>query len=295
MRPLVALALLALAAPSALSQSTDWDYDGRRYLAFFDQPTVGVGYGIATPGLQGLAGAIENVGALRFHIGYTGEWKLQYEGILELDEKRTTITYGSAALGARKVADRTLVPQPAGSLFSYAEYRPAYWRAMWEDISGFGHALGGNASATPYYAFGLGATKVLVNELDYDNQSDEAEWRRYDGLRFTNNFASGFRLKPIEALELDLGYEASVVYPRVLFWMWLGSYAIERAGEEAISSFVGKVIEGTPEAAPVLNFLLKGAWSYALHELREENMHWPFETDAPLTTRQFHVGVNLKF
>jgi hypothetical protein len=282
-----AFALLALVAAPVLAQTTDWDYDGRRYLAFFDQPTVGVGYGIATPGVQGLSGSFANVGAINFRIGYTGEWNLKHEGIRELDEKRLSVTYGSHDLGGEEVLDHT---------FAYhATYQPEFWRVLWEDASGFGYAIGENASATPYYSYGLGATKILVEELAFDGPSDEAEWRRYDGLRFTNNFTSGFRLKPVRALELDLGYEATVVYPRVLFWMWLGSYAIERAGEAAISSFVGKVIEGSPAAAPVLNFLLKGAWSYAFHELREENMHWPFETDAPLTTRQFSVGVNLKF
>jgi hypothetical protein len=42
-----------------------------------------------------------------------------------------------------------------------------------------------------------------------------------------------------------------------MFWMWLGSAAIEFAAQSAIDRFVRAILKSTPDAVPIVDFILK--------------------------------------
>jgi len=113
-------------------------------------------------------------------------------------------------------------------------------------------------------------------------------------LRFGNSFQGGVQFK-FNNIGIDAAYERSVIYSRHLFWKWGGSELIEVTGQWLVDLFVEDILDSSPGAAPVVNFLLKNALSYGIYELRQEKMNWPFETAAPIVFNQFKIGVNFVF
>jgi hypothetical protein len=99
----------------------------------------------------------------------------------------------------------------------------------------------------------------------------------------------------MNTLAIDASYERSIVYPRHLFWKWGMGMIIEGAGQGLVNLFVEKILDSSPLAAPIVNFLLKNALSYGIYELRQDKMNWPFETVAPLAFDQFKIGISIVF
>jgi hypothetical protein len=114
-------------------------------------------------------------------------------------------------------------------------------------------------------------------------------------FRFGNSFQGGLQFKFTDNLGIDASYERSIVYSRHLFWKWGGSELIEVIGQGLIDKFVEEILDSTPAAVPVVNFVLKNALSYGLYELRQDKMNWPFETAPPLAFDTFKVGFTFVF
>jgi hypothetical protein len=114
-------------------------------------------------------------------------------------------------------------------------------------------------------------------------------------VRFGNSFQGGIQFKFMYSTAIDVSYERSIVYPRHLFWKWGMGMIIEGAGQGLVNLFVDEILESSPEAAPIVSFLLKNALSFGIYELRQDKMNWPFETTAPLAFDQFKVGISVVF
>ena len=56
-----------------------------------------------------------------------------------------------------------------------------------------------------------------------------------------------------------------------MVWKHLGSYAIEIAGLAILDEFVEEITDSSPAAGPLMNALLKGAYSFAFYQLKKEN------------------------
>jgi len=80
-----------------------------------------------------------------------------------------------------------------------------------------------------------------------------------------------------------------------LFWKWAGSAIIEAAANGLLDVFIKEVFESSPQAGPIVNFLLKNALAYGIYELRQSDMNWPFTTTPPLAFDTFRFGVNFTF
>ena len=119
---------------------------------------------------------------------------------------------------------------------------------------------------------------------------------RYDGaFRFGTASEGGVRIEIANTVSLDAGFEASVIFPRHLFWKQLISFAIESGGQGAVDFFVDEVMDNSPAAGPIVNFVLKNALSYGFYLLKKDSMNWPFETEKPLTYETFKMGVSFTF
>ena len=114
-------------------------------------------------------------------------------------------------------------------------------------------------------------------------------------FRFGNSTEGGIKFQFIPNMSVDASYERSVIFPRHIFWPWAGGVVVEAAGQWAIDSFVNEILDSSPYAAPVVNFVLKNALSYGLYELRQDKMNWPFNTAASLSYDQFKVGFTFVF
>lgn len=116
-----------------------------------------------------------------------------------------------------------------------------------------------------------------------------------DGFRFGRTIEGGVKFELASTVSLNASYEAAVIYPRHLFWYWAGSSIIEEAGMGIVSHFTNKIEHSSPSAGPIVNFILKNAYSYAFYLLKKDRMNWPFETEAPMTIETFKVGITFTF
>jgi hypothetical protein len=172
------------------------------------------------------------------------------------------------------------------------------WHAgcAWED--GLGYKFGSSADS-PTLALlsseGVQWTGLSMRE-GITNSADSALWGMYEeGVRFGTRSSAVVRLRITPMLCLDGSYERSVVYRRHKFWPWLVSAAVEGAGQWCVDEFVDRILDSSPAAAPIVNFVLKNAVAYGVYELRKKDGNWPFASEAPMSNETFQVGLTFVF
>jgi hypothetical protein len=173
------------------------------------------------------------------------------------------------------------------------------WRfgAGWS--SGFGYKLGENSSVTPYYSYTLNWSNIDFTYPDVwtiTPDPDQDILNLYDeSFRFGTSSEGGIRIKLLNNVMLDAGYERSIVFQRHLFWKWAGSAIIEAAAQGLLDGFINNIFKSSPAAGPIVNFVLKNALAYGLYELRQDEMNWPFGGEAPIAYDQFKFGMTFVF
>jgi len=110
-------------------------------------------------------------------------------------------------------------------------------------------------------------------------------------FRFGSSTEGGIKFQLLKDISIDAGYQRSLIFPRHVFWAWVGSEVVEVAGHWALDRFINEVMRSSPYAGPVVNFVLKNALSYGIYQLRHNEMNWPFNTAAPLSYDQFKFGI----
>lgn len=246
---------------------------------FNGSPTVVLGYGISGLSLNQFNGKFSNPNLLELKLGYTDEKEyLTEENILKYSFRYLYLSNISSDLSNNNSA----------GLDSDT------WRFGLGNASGYGYKIGKGA-VIPYYSFDLSWSK-----LDLKNQKIPAGDREllanFDGsYRFGTNWEGGIKFKVIPMLTIDASYERAVIFQRHLFWKWLGSSAIEIAGQWMVDGFVNEIMHSSPYAGPVMSFILKNALSYGIYELRQDKMNWPFKSAAPLAYDQFKFGFTVSF
>jgi hypothetical protein len=116
-----------------------------------------------------------------------------------------------------------------------------------------------------------------------------------DAYRFGMLAEGGVKLRLSSLFMIDGAYERSMVFPRHLFMKWVGSVLLEGAFQWGVDEFVDNVLESSPGAAPIVNFVLKNGVSYAMYELRKKQMYWPFSSDPALLNDTWKIGVSMTF
>lgn len=116
-----------------------------------------------------------------------------------------------------------------------------------------------------------------------------------DAFRFGTSTEGGIKIQPVPLLTLNAGFERTVVFPRHLFWKHLGSMCIEWVGLGMADFFTREIMDESPGAGPIMNFILKNAVSFGMYQLRREKMNWPFNSAEPLTIDTFKFGVTFTF
>ncbi len=293
---ILTLFLLVLVSGSAFSQDVEtkpdtsengWNWhDWKEFhhdmdfikMDFHGSPTVVLGYGISGLSLNQFTGKLADPNLLEVKLGYTDEKNYRSEeNILKYNFKYLYLSNISTDLNNNS-----------------AGFNSNTWRFGLGNASGFGYKIGKGA-IIPYYSFDLSWSK-----LDLKNQTitepDKGLISNFDNaFRFGTNWEGGIKFKVIPLLTFDASYERAVIFPRHLFWKWLGSSAIEMAGQWMVDGFVNEIIHSSPYAGPVMSFILKNALSYGIYELRQDKMNWPFKSAAPLAYDQFKFGFTVNF
>jgi hypothetical protein len=262
----------------------DWEDWDDNIFDWMDEsrPMVELNYGIGTYHHNDMIGEFNEVGAVDFKLGYSNIDVFMDDYILEFSEK---FVFGTL-IGNRLHYDHQDLPAD--------KYNSDWARFGCGRTNGYGY-LAGSVSILPYTQTGFVWTKLQeVDPAKYDIDKAVID-SYYDVFRFGNLGEGGIKIQFGSMIALNSGYEFSVVYSRHLFWYWLGSVAIETAGKALLDKFIDEILDGTPAAGPVLNWILKNAYSYGFFWLRKENMNWPFDTSPGLTYESFKVGFTFTF
>lgn len=261
----------------------DWDKvtDDLFDIKIKGAPTINLDYGGSRMNLKSIHDKFAKPGMIELKLGYTSE--KSYNGsdyVTKYNFKYFHLSNFTANLSGN---------QNSNDLITNS------WRFGIGTATGFGYELGNGFVVTPYYMSSFDWTMVNMQKTPA-NTADIYTTDLYNKtFRFGNSFQGGLQVKFTDNIGIDASYERSIVYSRHLFWKWGGSELIEVIGQGLIDKFVEEILDSTPAAVPVVNFVLKNALSYGLFELRQEKMNWPFETVPPLAFDTFKVGFTFVF
>jgi len=262
----------------------DWEDWDDEIFDWMDEsrPMVELNYGIGTYEHNDMIGEFNEVGSVDFKLGYSSIDVFMDDYILEFSEK---FVFGTI-MGNRLHHDYKNLPAD--------KYNSDLARFGGGRTSGYGY-LAGSVSILPYTQSGFVWTRLKeVDPAQYDIDQAVID-SYYDVFRFGNLGEAGLKIQFGSMIALNTGYEYSVTYSRHLFWYWLGSFGIEKGGMALLDRFIDEILDGTPAAGPVLNWILKNAYSYGFFWLRKEKMNWPFNTSPGLTYESFKVGFTFTF
>jgi hypothetical protein len=182
------------------------------------------------------------------------------------------------------------------------EYQIGFWNFGIAHGEGMGYKLGKSGDIILGRETGFGWLRM---QYPYDiNLNDEnlpltefdyMQARFGDDVRFNSHFETFIKIRPVEYVSLDLGFQRNLIYPRFQFWYWTASGLIEGVASAVSDSFIKKITKSSPYAGPVVNFILKNAISYAFMELRKNNMNWPISGEEPLIINSFNFGLTFHF
>lgn len=261
----------------------DWNVD----LEFKQsKPAISLQYGLANIDRNDLQKQFVDPNLIEIKLGYIKDkpaWGTDY--IIDHHYRYLYLSNESNKLSGKN---------PVGT-----EIESDMWRFGFGRSSGYGYKLGESAAIIPYNTYTLNWSRIdfkYPNILTFAPDPEVDVLNLYDeSFRFGTSSEGGVRVKVIDNLMLDAGYERSIVFQRHLFWKWAGSAIIEAASQGFLSGFINKIFESSPAAGPIVNFVLKNALAYEIYELRQDKMNWPFKSEAPIAYDQFKFGLTFVF
>jgi hypothetical protein len=274
----------------------NWNNWGNHWSPFNDQgdPFIEVHYGLSTPKQTNIFSKFANVAFGEIKLGYSNIDSVYDPNIIELKDRYVFASRISSYL-------------KSGS-HNFDEMMSDMWRFGIGWRSGYGYKFGA-ITITPYHSSGFAWSRVemetspgdfwqLTNPpIPYDKAVNDINiLNRYqDSFRFGTVWEGGISLTILNAVSINSGYEAAVIFPRYMFWNHAGSFIIEEGGLGLLDKFIDEIADRSPIAAPIVNFLLKNGYSYAFYTLKKSRMNWPFETEAPMTYETFKFGLTFTF
>ncbi len=271
------------------SSDKDSDYDWHDFKVDFDlfdshlthSPSVSLGYGFSTMNIHNFSESFAEPNIPEIKLGYTNEkstWTA--ENILHYKYNYLFLSNLTTDISGTPTVN---------------EIESNLWRFGFGWARGYGYRLGSTSAIIPYNSYSFAWSRLDVKNFP-SNPDDANKLALFnDAFRFGTGSEAGLRIKVIPLVNIEVGYERSVIFERHLFWKWAGSALLEGAGQWALDAFVDKIMDSTPYAAPVVAFVLKSALSYGIYELRQEKMNWPFKSAAPLAYDQFKFGLTFNF
>ncbi len=245
------------------------------------RPFLEFNYGMATPKFKDMNGSFASLGLAELKLGFSAVDSLR-SALVGLDER---YVFGS---------------------FMSDDLRATGSAGEGEDLSELGRFGVGNRLG---YGYGWKAiTLELYNQnalnwttvraTDYDNSSADAQaiFDRYGTeLRFGQLMAAGAKVHLARSIAISGSVEGAVIFPRYVFWPWLGSAMLYSGVQGGLQFFSEQIVNVSPVIGPILHFILKNGVSLAYYKLLQGDMAWPFDYEQPLTVESYNMGVSLTF
>jgi len=276
---------------SAQLKLNGWDRDWDEYNMFEwssdSHPFIEVNYGIVEPKHKMFSNNFHKLGMGEVKLGFNSRDVYFENYITEFDEKFFFVSNISKEFSNKNIA---------------SDVEMAAWRFGFGSREGYGYRLGKAFSILPYHQGAFVWTRLQYKQPDILTfapiltADDNEILNRYeDAFRFGTANEAGIMLEFGSLVSVNAAYETAVIFPRHVFWKHAGSLVIEGAGLAFIDYFVDEVMDSSPAAGPIVNFLLKNAYSFAMYSLKREDMNWPFATETPMTFETFKLGLSFRF
>ncbi len=244
------------------------------------KPMIDVTYGFGPVKQKLFQGTLSDVSLIDLKLGY---FRTKPDGEIPpaLDDKFVTFTYSASDL--------------FGSSGTPANVSSTMLRFGIGTRGGYAYDFG-SSYLFPYHQTSLLWTKLTTQRPTGLSAADTDILDRYEGsFRFGGSTEGGIAFGIGEIVALRFGYEAAVVYPRHVFWPWVGSIGIAAIGMGAITHFSKDIVEASPEFGPFLYALLRAGLAYGYYLTVRDNQYWPFDSETPLTTEALKFGVTFTF
>jgi hypothetical protein len=269
-----------LAIPSTLAgQSDDGPLSLKRNLRPLEHPYLEASYGVGLPSHKLFSGSFAPVGMLEAKLGYTDirKWK----GVLDLDEKFIYGTYMKSEYSLVK-------PDPG-------DVEAEMIRFGTGARGGFGFPVW-FLDIVPYSVYTFDLTKTTFLPGSVLAAEDSSILTRIDGaFRFGHSFEAGLQLRIFKSISALASFQGSVVFPRVVFPEWFGSYLLMAGSMVLISNFAEDIVRTSPILGPVLYFILRNGVAFAFYYALREQMNWPFPSETPLAMESVRIGGSISF
>ncbi|MBL1212581.1 MAG: hypothetical protein HND52_04365 [Ignavibacteriae bacterium] len=263
-----------------ITTSSDIDYNFEFDWDDSAQPMIELNYGFSNFKHKNFGEDFSNAGITEIKLGYSSVDEYYKAPILEFHDKFLFVSHISDDLSSASKDDKTKL---------------SAWRFGFANRNGYGYRAG-KISILPYDQNGFVWSNISSERLMNSSPSQLKIIDRYeDTFRFGSQAEGGVRIDYNDFISINAGYEATVIFPRHLFWKWAGSEVIKYIGLGALSYFTDEIIESTPEAGPIINFVLQNAFAYGFYSLQRNKMNWPFSSETPLTLETFKIGMSFTF
>jgi hypothetical protein len=188
-------------------------------------------------------------------------------------------------------AQSTIPPGSAGSMGLEGEW----WRVGTGQRHGFGWAIG-NQSIIPYHQYAFNLVEPAFTNTASLSSDDSALVDRVIGSgRLGLSTEGGVTVELFESLSASAGYEAGVIYPRVVFPEWFGSYLLLGSSIFVVATFAEEIVESSPVLGPILYFLLRNGVAYGFFYAFRGEMNWPFPSETPFMTHTIKLDASIRF
>lgn len=272
---------ILLVAPGtfqAVASEEIWQID--RFWSGPRKPMVDISYGMSSLRHRLFEGELDGVGAVEVRLGFFSA-RPETTNVAYLSDKYLYFNYSSS------------------DLFGWA-LDPAKTKS---EISRFGsggrsgYAYDFTASYLyPYTQTSLQWVRMNTGRPNGLSVKNVAILDRYEGtFRFSASAEAGIAFGFGHVVAVRAGYEVMAIYPRHVFWPWVGSYGIAMVGMGAISHFGKDIVEASPTLGPIIYTLLRGGLAYGYYLLVRDNQYWPFGSETPMTADGFRFGMTLTF
>jgi hypothetical protein len=245
------------------------------------RPFLEFNYGTSVPQHRLLSDDFARNGLVELKLGWSAvdDFKPQ---VVSLDERYAFGSYFARDLDMIEGEDPGIVPTK-------------FTRFGVGNRLGYGYYLGPVALEL-YNQNSMNWTQVEATEADSLSIDGQTVFERYgDVYRFGNLFEAGVKVQLARRVSVSAGLEGAVIYPRHVFFQWLGSALLYSAGQGGLQYFAGKIVELSPVFGPLLHFALKNGLSLAYYLAVRDDMNWPWTSETPLTLESFKLGASVTF
>ena len=279
-KKLLLIAMLLFTAAAINAQRWDWDMDDEWWYED-SAPFLELNVGLGQPNHTLFSNDFSKTGTGEIKLGYRSYDSYYNDYVYEMRDRYFFVSNVSTELSNKEAISGELDTKLGRFGFSR---RHSYGY----DVAGFG--------VYPFTDRSYVWSRLEMVQYPAAPPEDIKILDRFnDALRFGTMVEGGVQVSFGHVISIGASYEAATIFPRFLVWKQIGSMAVEEAGYQMLDYFIERVIDSSPYAGPVINFLLKNGYSYAVYQLRKKDMSFPFQTEEPLNYETVKVGVTFSF